>query len=264
MEKINRDELVQILIKLNPIDVLKTCRTHSKFSKICQRNDVFVNLMEAHYPEWIIDDNAKTQYINITGNIGTYYHINTIQNDNFEILKEDTQGNEINILKEFEYVATPIPDIKYEDIIDVIDESKHEQGIIFKILGTTIKKGEIIAIMVTVSSSGKIFEGIAYDSLSNAVSSYVYKNFKNLHDSLQHDFKSDSEEWKEDFEDFEDYLRLNKQPLNFTEEGLYEYIMENGFYERYISHHESYENFHTFYLPAGHMEIIQFFEVTIL
>ena len=73
---LDANALYEILARLDPQSVLKTCQTNNQFRNLCQNPHIFYRLMQLHYPDVPINKNPKKQYIDITeGKYTTYYPI---------------------------------------------------------------------------------------------------------------------------------------------------------------------------------------------
>lgn len=80
-EVLDKSSLVKILEKLDPKSVLSLCQTNKNFGRLCDDQSVFVRLMEVHYPYFPINDDAKAQYMAITGDVEIKYWFSQFSRD---------------------------------------------------------------------------------------------------------------------------------------------------------------------------------------
>jgi len=63
--------ILNILINLNPQEVVKTCQVDKRFIHVCENETLFRDLMKAHYPKYEIQNNSAAQTYKSIVN-GTY------------------------------------------------------------------------------------------------------------------------------------------------------------------------------------------------
>lgn len=66
-ETLDKAALVKILEKMDPKSILSLCQTNKHFAEICRDQTVFVRLMQVHYSNFPINQDAKAQYMAIAG-----------------------------------------------------------------------------------------------------------------------------------------------------------------------------------------------------
>ncbi len=70
---LDKHVLTQILLRLEPYDVLSTCQTDTRYAKVCSDRQVFRTLLETHYPDAFLTNNPHQQYAAITEGVETTY-----------------------------------------------------------------------------------------------------------------------------------------------------------------------------------------------
>lgn len=71
--------LIMILLRSKPKAVLSACRINKQYANVCRKTAVFETLMRAHYPDSILTDNPKQQYVSITEGVETTYLISELK-----------------------------------------------------------------------------------------------------------------------------------------------------------------------------------------
>ncbi len=152
---LNMDALFEILKELDPATVLSLCQTNQRFAELCRDQDVFRNLMRVHYPNFPINEDAKAQYGDITSEKETTYSINIIDKESTPI-KLDNRA----YINERASVAT-FRQISRDDL--------NLPSINFNILGTRIRKGEKLWLMVISKSNGFLNIAEVFSNKEDAV-----------------------------------------------------------------------------------------------
>lgn len=78
MDELNRDVISEIMVRLQPKDVLNLIWTSASFYHM----DHFARLMRCHYPDCVPTNNPRKQYLAITLGFRTYYKIYGLQQTN--------------------------------------------------------------------------------------------------------------------------------------------------------------------------------------
>jgi len=101
---LDKNAIFQILVKLEPVDVISTCITNAKFKNICGDEQLFEQLFEAHYSDYEIQhDSAIKTYKSIVFGSYEYYCVVEIGDisDGVVITQFKTQLDVRNSLVEF-------------------------------------------------------------------------------------------------------------------------------------------------------------------
>jgi hypothetical protein len=78
---LNKDEIGLLFLQLTPRDVLSLCSINTKFRYICQKQDLFAQLMRKHYPNAFLTNDPKSQYKAITNGVKTRYKVHVLRNN---------------------------------------------------------------------------------------------------------------------------------------------------------------------------------------
>lgn len=76
--------LSRILVNLQPQDVISMCQTDKMFRRICYNPILWTFLIEKHYPDSLLTDNPRQQYIALTRGIETTYETKAVLTENGE------------------------------------------------------------------------------------------------------------------------------------------------------------------------------------
>jgi hypothetical protein len=87
--KLGKDPLWLVLQRTDPLGVIRSCTTSSKFAHLCRDPNTFKQLMALHYLNYPINQDARQQYTDITLKNGYAYYVIIPIEEDFETSLED-------------------------------------------------------------------------------------------------------------------------------------------------------------------------------
>lgn len=148
---LGKDALIEILKQMDPIAVLSLCQSNQNFARICREQQTFITLMEAHYPGFPINRDAKAQYGAIAAGEGVTYSIPilpTEQDKKQGFIISDVENSKHGLRFRFGRVATLAPNAEVPQLLCKRGTNEVPSTANFKILGTRIRKGEKVWLLV--------------------------------------------------------------------------------------------------------------------
>jgi hypothetical protein len=227
------DALKEILVRLDPEDVLETVDSLYLSSNIYPNTQVWKYLLTNHFPEFPDYNDPKGQYIALTNDrfveLETFLYINQIPRQ--KVI--DSDGYERNIIK--------FRDNKAYHKFQGFNDRWNGRFVPFKVHGLNPPNGSVFWLIVILSNvSLKVYP--FYDKRS-AAKRYVTDNHHIILMNLVTEF-TEEQNFPLEFEgmaygditktpEFNKYLITREIHSPLTEESMYQYFITNNFFKFY-------------------------------
>ena len=248
MERLDRNVMFQIMIRVSPRDVLALRRVIPRFFRM----NVFKQLMEIHYPDSVLTDDPKAQYIAITCKFRTYYVICGLQNSNdLSMIGNPRQlcapnqelRTHIGTWEEARYGVYEYSIQRFEMLPkDRLVETKGDP--VFYVKGLPITSGAEMWIAFQEDHWG--YELVLYNS-KEKIAEYISKNCEDYLDALVDHFRDDLRGLGESalkgmkllevakLPAFSEYLSaagyVHPELIPFTEESIFKFVMQHDHFQ---------------------------------
>lgn len=218
LDTINFDTLLKILYNLRPRDILKLCQTNKHFRNICRDDKVFIELMKVHFPHIPINQKTKQQYISLTEKQRTTYSIIIDHTTN---IVTDTYNHKIDLY------------IRFDKFINTEINKRITQGY-FNINGEKLDVGT--KLWLSINYAGMTIETIkAYKTKRQAIDEFVKTYYDYFLPTMKFEYYMSRDARNRNNIQIRDpgfieFLNKHKYPTPFTKPILYEYCMNNNFF----------------------------------